>query len=430
PYPLPAHATKAVWRSRSTPDSSGYNEISFEDRAGAERFYERAERDKATEVLRDESLNVGGKRSHGVSGDEDRLIGGTVREHIGGDLHETVKGERRDGIHGAHSAIVGGDRQEQIGGRWSVAADGAIHLFSDSVIVIEAPDITLKSGGAFLRVAGGVTTTGGYAAITPGGPGNGAGSAPAAPELPGKGGGQLVEAPRPRVRLPLLGFPGLPPMMPGLDPEKPVICQAMCFCKNERDLPDGTGRGTTGRNRQQCVADQLWAYDRAMGNQSTIKAEVPYDMDLDPPAPIMDTINPMRPRHDRPAGSKIPDVVLVNDPRMPPVQGNIRKIIEMKFDDDKRPQGQMIDFRRIAGPGIPVEVWTTKDCGCGQEEPEPVPVPVVDPDPARKHSGEVLFLVLAILVLLGDDLLVPGVGEVDDVEILPLLARLRQILAN
>jgi uncharacterized protein involved in type VI secretion and phage assembly len=127
-YPLPANATKAVWRSRSTPAASGYNEISFEDRAGAERFYERAGRDKATEVLRDESLQVGGKRSHGVSGDEDRAIGGTVRERIRGDLHSTVKGERRDRIDAAHSLSIGGDKQEEIGGRWAVAADGAIHL--------------------------------------------------------------------------------------------------------------------------------------------------------------------------------------------------------------------------------------------------------------------------------------------------------------
>ena len=49
--------------------------------------------------------------------------------------------------------------------------------------------------------------------------------------------------PRPRVRLPLLGFPGLPAMMPGVDPEKPVICQAMCTCQNVRDLP-GIKRGS------------------------------------------------------------------------------------------------------------------------------------------------------------------------------------------
>ena len=248
---------------------------------------ERAERNKATEVLRDESLQVGGKRSHGVSGDEDRAIGGTVRERIGGDLHATVKGERRDRIDAACSAIVGGDKQEEIGGRWALAADGAVHLFSNTAIVIEAPDITLKSGGAFLRIgAGGVTTGAGYPEIHAGAPGSGEGSAPVAPELPGKGDVETI-AFRPRVRLPLLGFPGLPAMAPtpGTDPEKPVICDAMCFCKDARNLPDGT-RGATGPNRQNCVAARLWAYDRALSNQSTIKAEVPYDMSQDPPAPI------------------------------------------------------------------------------------------------------------------------------------------------
>jgi hypothetical protein len=228
------------------------------------------------------------------------------------------------------------------------------------------------------------------------------------------------------VRLPLLGFPGLPAMAPsfGLDPEKPVICDAMCFCKSARDLPNGT-RGPTGRNRQQCVAERLWAYDRALSNQSTIKAEVPYDMSLDPPAPIMDTLNPMRPVHDRPAGSKIPDVVLVNDPRMPPVQGNIRKIIEMKFDGDKRPDGQMDDFKTIAGPGIPVEVWTPETCGCGKEEPEPKTAPAPAPDPRAE-----LLAVLALLALALADELIPVVGEADDPAIPALLARLTQILAK
>jgi type VI secretion system secreted protein VgrG len=438
PYPLPAGATKAVWRSRSTPGDEGFNELSFEDRAGAERFYERAQRDKETLVLRDESLSVGGKRSHGVGGNEDRSIGGTVRERVGGDLHKTIKGERRDHVNAAHSVTVGGDRQEQLGGRWAVQADGAIHLFSGKAIVIEAPEITLKGAGGFLRVgAGGVTTAGGYAEIHPGAPGAGAGSDPEAPELPGRGGGELVPL-RPRVRLPLLGFPGqglpLSKFPPGTDPEKPVICEALCFCKSERDLPNGgTGpivRGKTGRNRQQCVADRLWDYDRALGNQSTIKAEVPYDMSHDPPTPIMSNNDPNRPTHSRPSGSKIPDVVLVKDETRPPTQDNIRKIIEMKFDGDPVNFDQIRDFKNIGGRGVPVEIWTPESCGCGEEESKRVPVPVADPDPARKPRDEVLFLVLAILVLLGDDLLAPGVGEADDVEILPLLARLRQILAN
>ncbi len=427
PYPLPANATKAVWRSRSTPEANGYNEISFEDRTGAERFYERAERDKATEVLRDESLSVGGKRSHGVNGDEDRAIGGAVREHIRGALHATVDGERRDRIGADHSAIVDGDHQSHIGGRWAVEADGAIHLRSGLAIVIEAPDITLKSGGAFLRVAGGVTTTGGYSAIAPGGPGDGAGSAPATPELPGKGGSDLlVDAPPRRVQLPLLGFPGLPgmaPTIPGVDPEQGVLCDAMCSCKNARDLPDGT-RGTTGPNRQQCVAKRLWAYDRALSNQSTIKAEVPYDMNQVPPAPIMSRNDPTRPTHSRPVGSKIPDVVLVNDPTQPPTQDNIRKIIEMKFPGDATSQQQLNEYRDISG-GAPVEVWTLNRCGCGGEEPEPKTVPVPVPDP----RVEFLALLALLAVLLADDL-IPVVGEGDDIAIPALLARLARILAR
>jgi type VI secretion system secreted protein VgrG len=431
PYPLPAGATKAVWRSRSTPGDEGFNELSFEDRTGAEKFYERAQRDKETLVLRDDALNVGGKRSHGIGGDEDRSIGGTVRERIGGDLHETVRGERRDHVNAAHSVTVGGNRQELIGGRWAVQADGAIHLFSGQAIVIEAPEITLKGAGGFLRVgAGGVTTTNGYVEIHPGGPGAGDGSDPAAPELPGRGGGDLV-VPRPRVHLPLLGFPGqgapLQTFPLGSDPEKPVICQAMCSCKSARDLPNGT-RGTTGPNRQQCVAKILWDYDRALSNQSKIKAEVPYDMSQDPPAPIMSNNDPTRPTHSRPSGSKIPDVILVKDGTRPPTRDNIRKIIEMKFDGDPPDADQIKIFKRIGGRGVPIETWTPETCGCGEEERERVPVPV--PEPARKREIEILFLVLAILGLLGDDLLVPVAGEADDVGILPLLARLKQILAN
>ena len=429
PYPLPANATKAVWRSHSTPAANGYNEISFEDRAGAERFYERAERDKATEVLRDESLSVGGKRAHDIGGDEDRAIGGTVRERIGGALHATIKGERRDRIDAAHSASVGGDRQEEIGGRWSVEADGAIHFASGQAIVIEAPDITIKSAGGFLRVgAGGVTTGGGYPAILAGGPGAGEGSAPAAPELPGKGGGGdlLVDTPRPRVRLPLLGFPGLPPMAPmapGVDPEQGVICDAMCSCKNARDLPDGT-RGTTGPNRQQCVAKILWDHDRALSNQSTIKAEVPYDMSKAPPEPIMSRNDPTRPTHSKPAGSKSPDIVLVNDPTKPPTQDNIKKIIEMKFPGDNMSPDQRLDYTTIAG-GAPFEVWTLDRCGCGKEDPEHKTVPVPVPDPRAE-----LLAVLALLALVLLDDLIPVAGEADDPAIPALLARLAQILAK
>jgi type VI secretion system secreted protein VgrG len=164
-----------------------------------------------------------------------------------------------------------------------------------------------------------------------------------------------------------------------------------------------------------------------LSNQSTIKAEVPYDMSLDPPAPFMDPINPMRPIHSRPPGSRIPDVVLVKDETVPPVQSNIRKIIEIKFDGDPEDRAQTAIFKRIGGPGVPVETWTPKTCECGEEEPDRAPARARVP--ALTPREEALILVLTILVLAGDDLLVPVGGEADDAAILPLLARLRQILA-
>jgi type VI secretion system secreted protein VgrG len=142
-----------------------------------------------------------------------------------------------------------------------------------------------------------------------------------------------------------------------------------------------------------------------------------------PPAPIMSNNDPTRPTHSRPAGSKIPDVVLVNDPTKPPTQDNIRKIIEMKFPGDTPSRDQLRDYGVIAG-AAPVEVWTTDRCGCGGEDPEPRKVPVPVPDPRAE-----LLALLALLALLLADNLIPVVGEGGDTAIPALLARLAKILA-
>jgi type VI secretion system secreted protein VgrG len=448
PYPLPAGATKAVWRSRSTPGADGYNELSFEDRAGSERFYQRAQKDMDTLVGGDESLSVGGRRKHAVKGDEDVSIGGTLREHIGGAMHLTVNGERRDKVGGSHGVIVGGDRQEQISGRWAAQADGPIHLVSSQAIVIEAPDITLKGAGGFVRVGpGGVTTPAGWVMIQPGAPGSGAGGDPAVPELPGTNASKAP--PARQVHLPLLSFAA-----PGVEGEQAIICGAMCACKNVR-----VGKKGKGMNRQNCVARQLWMLDRR-GHRSTIKAETPYDMSTQPPTPIMSRNEPDRPTRGRPAGSKIPDVVIVKDPNKPPTQDNIKRIVEIKFPGDKVGDDQMDQYKRIAGEA-PVEVWTLEDCNCPDKKrkpfrvplpaparqkkpapkttplpqqapvPSPLPTPTSPPltfppaNPAPANAADPvkdLLLLLAMIALILDD--ASGVGIADDVALVPLLREL------
>jgi hypothetical protein len=56
----------------------------------------------------------------------------------------------------------------------------------------------------------------------------------------------------------------------------------------------------------------------ASGQTTTIKAEVPYDMTKNPPAPIMSKNDPRRATRGSPKGSRIPDVVVVHDGTKPP----------------------------------------------------------------------------------------------------------------
>ncbi|MCU0070886.1 type VI secretion system tip protein VgrG [Pseudomonas koreensis] len=62
PYKLPEHKTRTVLRSRSSPDSGGYSELTIEDRAGLELIYLRAQRDMERQILHDSRLEVGRDR--------------------------------------------------------------------------------------------------------------------------------------------------------------------------------------------------------------------------------------------------------------------------------------------------------------------------------------------------------------------------------
>jgi type VI secretion system secreted protein VgrG len=416
PYSLPAHETRTVWRSQSTPGGNGFNEISFEDKRGEERLYERAEKDKESLIRNDERVVVGHNRQKLVRRDEDVATLGTRRELIGGSLHLTIRGERRDEVDGSRSEVVGGDHNECIGGRYAIAAGSEIHLVASGRIVLEAPDITLKSGGGFVHVGStGVEIDGASVLIKQGGlPGSGAGSHPKEPEQPVMPAAFLAGPPNAVRHLPLLALHPVLPLniVPGV--ESVVICQAICTCK---DVRSANGR----RAAQACATTQLRAYDAALGGQSTIKAEVPYDMSKSPPAPIMSKNHP-GPTTGHPKASRIPDVVVLIDGTKPPMQGNIQKVIEIKFPPDTLSRAQADEYLEIAGPA-PFEVWgPVNPCNCDEGVKDPIPVPVTKPD-----MIEIAVLLAAIAILLADDLL-PG-GQADDVLLPGVISRLLQNLA-
>ncbi|KAF1025614.1 MAG: Actin cross-linking toxin VgrG1 [Pseudomonas sp.] len=78
PYPLPAHKTRTVLRSHSSPASGGYSELSIEDRAGQEKIYLRDQRDLEQEILNDSVTWVGGQAHISVTGDNTTRVGGAL----------------------------------------------------------------------------------------------------------------------------------------------------------------------------------------------------------------------------------------------------------------------------------------------------------------------------------------------------------------
>ncbi|PMX04310.1 type VI secretion system tip protein VgrG [Pseudomonas sp. FW215-R2] len=83
PYKLPEHKTRTVLRSRSSPDTGGYNELTLEDRAGQELVYLRAQRDMERQILHDSRLEVGRDRWENIQGSSQTTAGKIIAVEAG-----------------------------------------------------------------------------------------------------------------------------------------------------------------------------------------------------------------------------------------------------------------------------------------------------------------------------------------------------------
>lgn len=150
--------------------------------------------------------------------------------------------------------------------------------------------------------------------------------------------------------------------------ELQTLCNMMCDIRN---VPG---------QKQTLIHKRLSAIDRSMGFKSTMKTEVPYNMDS--LEPYMSTHEEGRASQNwfRP-GHRRPDVVVTDG--SPPVQGNIRAVIEMKFKGDSLSQEQRLAYEQIAGdPDNFIVMEEDIDCLCDDQKQERVPVDLPVPVPA------------------------------------------------
>ncbi|MBK8692890.1 MAG: type VI secretion system tip protein VgrG [Deltaproteobacteria bacterium] len=133
PFPVPIEKSRSGIRTASLENGVGHNELSFEDRRGAEQVFLHAWRDLDEVVGNDHSRDV--ERDATITVGRDRAV--------------KVKGDRVDETAGAASEVVLGDRSARVGGRESVVVGGSAstEVVGDRVTRVGGDERTVVVGG-------------------------------------------------------------------------------------------------------------------------------------------------------------------------------------------------------------------------------------------------------------------------------------------
>jgi type VI secretion system secreted protein VgrG len=153
PYPLPDDKTKSTIKTETSPGGGGFNELRFEDAAGAEEIYIHAQKDFNEVVLNDHNTTVGNNQTNNVDVDQTQTVHGNQSETVDGNQDMTVGGNRT--VH------VVGDFEETIDATETRTVTGAVtETFSASETRDIAADQTETIGGSVTHtITGDVTET-------------------------------------------------------------------------------------------------------------------------------------------------------------------------------------------------------------------------------------------------------------------------------
>ncbi len=180
PWALPNEKTRSGIRTRTYKGgAANFNELSFDDKQGAEELFMQAERDQVVRIKHDRIEDIGNESHVTVHKDSFR--------EVKGDVHEKVTGDQNSSADGSVSLKVGQDWQTKAGAKIAADAGTEIHLKAGMKVVIEAgASLSLKVGGNFISInPGGVFIKGTMVMINSGGDGgSGAGASPIAPRPP------------------------------------------------------------------------------------------------------------------------------------------------------------------------------------------------------------------------------------------------------
>lgn len=146
PATLPDHKTRSVFKTK-THMGEGFNELTFEDKAGEEFIYMHAQKNLDVHVL-----NSAKRR---VEFDDNVSVGNASNLDVMADRTETIEGALNVAVTGAIAEKTDADRGADVGGDYAIKTGGDLTIKAGGEIVLDASKVTLVSGGAAVVVQGG-----------------------------------------------------------------------------------------------------------------------------------------------------------------------------------------------------------------------------------------------------------------------------------
>jgi type VI secretion system secreted protein VgrG len=178
PYPQPDEKTKGTIKSNSSLGGGGFNEMTFEDKAGSEKIYVHAqkdynevvENDHNTLVHHDQTNDVGVDQTQTIDVDQTErvdvnqtmTVGANRTVHVKGNYDETVDGTETRTVTGAVTEDFAANETRTVSGNLTetLSANETRDVTGNLTETISASHTSTVSGSQTLTVTGSLTRTG------------------------------------------------------------------------------------------------------------------------------------------------------------------------------------------------------------------------------------------------------------------------------
>jgi len=145
PIQYPANQSQSGFRTRSSPDSNGFNELRFEDQKGKEQIVLHAQRNWYRKVKRTSRTEIGAN--------EHLWIGGKDQQQISGETHLTINKKRLTTISGKQDLYILQNHHLHINKKWLTKIDQELHVKAGQTMVLEATTaMSFDAGGSTLII--------------------------------------------------------------------------------------------------------------------------------------------------------------------------------------------------------------------------------------------------------------------------------------